>query len=84
MRRSTVLLVSALVLAGATVNEVSAQHKPRSSDAIAGDYNKSAQTIQDEIDALRKKLENTNLSMTEAASLVDFSFRLPLRNAEEV
>ncbi|MBA4063769.1 MAG: hypothetical protein C0501_08665 [Isosphaera sp.] len=72
-----------LFLAGAAVLlHVSAgrtQHKARPSDQIARDYNTDAMKLQDELYALRTKLNNPNLSSSEANAVVEEMSRLQKR-----
>ena len=69
MRLCMLSLVIATTLA--LTSGARAQQKPRSSDETAKYYNAKAQTIQDDIDALRKKLDDPKLSMSDANKLID-------------
>ncbi len=71
-----ILMLTAGMIAAFCSATAFAQHKPKSSDEVARDYNKSAQTILDEIDTLHKKLAKSDLSMGDAAKLIEQESRL--------
>src|SRR4051812_27820782 len=71
MRTTAPSIAALLVLMVAAV--APAQHKPRSSDDLARDYNQAIQPINDQIDDLGNQLRSgsATLTMNEAAKIIN-------------
>ncbi|MBX9624062.1 MAG: hypothetical protein K2X82_09660 [Gemmataceae bacterium] len=69
MNAHVLFITCCVVLAGGSFAR--SQDRPPSSENIARDYNTKAQGIQDQVDSLYKKLDNPNLSMSDAAAIID-------------